>query len=123
MNTPEMLNREIKASKMARACFDAGITVDELSVATAEDWQMLADAAGCKPPNSKDTVDRVLALLEQAYADAAVEGPENPDSQDILCQRCQVKIKDGRVCEECRAEEKWEEQQMEGTRAGRILPA
>ncbi len=81
MSTPEMLNREIKATKMAAACFKAGVTVDELAGASAEDWAMLAQAANCKPPNSKDTVDRVLALLEKAYADAAAEADDKADGE------------------------------------------
>ncbi len=100
MNTPEMLAREIKASKLAAVCFKAGITVDELANATPEDWATCAGAAGCNPPNPKNpqpTIDRVMELLEKAYADAAAEADD-------------------------KAEAKWEENQMEESGADRCPP-
>ncbi len=97
MNSSEMFNREIKASKMAAACFEAGITIDELSICNEENWKTIASHANCKPPNSQETKDRVLALLEKAYADAAAEADD-------------------------KAEAKWEENQMEETGADRGGP-
>ena len=97
MNSSEMFNREIKASKMAAACFKAGITIDELVSASPEDWIMLAAGAKCKPPNSQETKNRVMELLEKAYADAAAEADD-------------------------KAEAKWEENQMEESGADRCPP-
>ena len=86
MNSAEMQNREIKASKMARACFEAGITVDELVICNEENWKTIASHANCKPPNSQETKDRVSALLEKAYADAAAEADDKTEGEWLDAQ-------------------------------------
>ncbi len=63
----EELARAEKVTKLAmqaRAARDGrGFSADELEAFTWQQWQLLADAAGCRPPGSDDTVQGVVAAV------------------------------------------------------------
>lgn len=93
MTSGEMFNREKKAAKLARFLFDLGATSEHVLSATEEDWRVIADKAGCNPPNPKNpkpTIDVILAMLAREYAAAADEKAEQKweESQEYAGNRC-----------------------------------
>ncbi len=103
MNSSEMFNREKKAAKLAEVLYIlGGVTPAMVLSATAEDWENIAQRAGCKPPNPKNpkpTVDAVLVALERMNLDGTAE--PNPAQQEA----------DEAVAADAKAEAEWEEKQ------------
>ncbi len=145
MNSSEMFKREKKAARLAAVLFKCRATVDDVTYATADMWLKCAAAATqyfrdqlkpgevVHPPHSAETVQAVVAQLMRLYeAERDMEAEVEPksaqqeadeaESRRIRCQRCQCEINEGMLCEECRAEEKWEENEVQVTGADRCPP-
>jgi hypothetical protein len=97
MNQHEMQARQLKAEKLAALFFEIHATDEDVVGATEKDWKDAANLAGCKPPNSKDTVALVRTLLARLYRDEEA----NQDLKD---------------------EAEWEDRQMEESGADRCPP-
>ncbi len=121
MNSSEMFNREKKAAKLAAVLFKCGATTEDVMSATPEMWEMCAQAAGCHPPNSQETVRAVveqLNLLRDEKFDLWQKDPKTAQQEADEA----AAANEAEAAAEEKAEGQWLDAQMSESGADRCPP-
>ncbi len=86
MSHHEETARNKKARLMADILSANGISEDSARSMTAQQWRMVAQAAGCHPPRSESTRQAVYAAMQPAHAPTRMTVREWRDQVEAQCQ-------------------------------------
>ncbi len=114
MNSSEMFNREKKARKLAAVLFKCGATIEDVMTATPEMWKMCAQAAGCHPPNSQETVVAVVEQLNRLQDEKFDLWQKEPNPAQQEADEEAEEAAAASDAQDQKEQEQWEESQEYG---------